>query len=50
MADTHTKEQRRKNMQAIKAKSKLEDKVSAPYGTGGHDSEEMFHLFLVSQI
>ncbi len=28
MADTHTKEQRRKNMQAIKAKSKLEDKVS----------------------
>ncbi|MEM1500879.1 very short patch repair endonuclease [Bacillus velezensis] len=29
MADTHTKEQRRKNMKAIKAKSKLEDKVSA---------------------
>ncbi|AEB26114.1 MULTISPECIES: very short patch repair endonuclease [Bacillus] len=29
MGDTHTKEQRRKNMQAIKSKSKLEDKVSS---------------------
>ncbi|MCP1531669.1 DNA mismatch endonuclease (patch repair protein) [Bacillus velezensis] len=29
MSDTHTKDQRRKNMQAIKSKSKLEDKVSS---------------------
>ncbi|MBD0406985.1 very short patch repair endonuclease [Bacillus velezensis] len=29
MGDTHTREQRRKNMQAIKSKSKLEDKVSS---------------------
>lgn len=28
MGDTHTKEQRRKNMQAIKSQSKLENKVS----------------------
>ena len=28
MADTHSKEQRRKNMQAIKSRSKLEDKVT----------------------
>lgn len=45
MADTHTKEQRRKNMQAIKAKSKLEDKVSAALWNRGAIQKKCFISF-----
>ncbi|WP_088034857.1 very short patch repair endonuclease [Evansella clarkii] len=36
MADVHTKEQRRRNMQAIKSQSRLEDKVTKALWKKGH--------------
>ncbi|MGV2941940.1 very short patch repair endonuclease [Mesobacillus sp. LC4] len=45
MADTHSKEQRTKNMQAIKSRSKLEDKVSKALWMKGYRFRKNTKLF-----